>query len=89
MDKPIQMTFHARKRMLLRGATDEEVIRTVREGRNEPAKRAKWHSALRFDFGQASPINSLVYTYKTVDVVFAEEPGRIVVLTVKTYYHNE
>ena len=61
----------------------------MREGRKQPAKRGKWHAAFRFGFGQPSPVNGLVYAYKTVDVVFAEEPERIVVLTVKTYYHNE
>lgn len=89
MDKPVVLTFHAKQRMVARGATHEEVVTALREGRKEPAKRGKWHSISRFEFGQASPVNRRVYAYKTVDVVFDEEPARIVVLTVKTYYHNE
>ena len=89
MDKPIELTFHVRQRMVSRGASQAEVIRTIREGRKEPARRGKWHSVFSFEFNQASPVNGLLYSYKTVDTVFAEEPDRIVVLTVKTYYHNE
>ena len=89
MHKPIELTYHVQQRMVSRGATHDEVIRTVLEGRKESAKRDKWHSVFRFEFNQPSPVNGLVYLYKTVDAVFAEEPDRIVVLTVKTYYHNE
>jgi len=89
VDKSIKITFHARQRMVARGATDNEVLTTVREADKIPAKRGKWHSVMRFEFGRPSPVNGLVYAYKTLDAVFAEEPGRIVVLTVKVYYHNE
>lgn len=89
MDKPLELTYHVRQRMVSRGATQDEVIRTIREGLKEPAKRGTWHSVFRFEFNRASPVNGLMYSYKTVDAVFAEEPDRIVVLTVKTYYHNE
>ncbi len=33
-------------------------------------------------------MNGLPYRYKTVDVVFVDEPERIFVVTVKVYYSN-
>ena len=86
--KPIVLTLHAKDRLVLRGATADEITRAVREGAWESARRGKWHSTLRFAFHEASPVNGVVYTYKTVDVVFADEPERIVVVTVKVYYHD-
>ena len=87
-EKPVEITFHARRRMIDRGGTDEEVILAVRSGTSEPAKRGKWHSSMTFEYNEPSPVNDLVYAYKTVDAVFAEEEKRIVVVTVKVYYHN-
>ena len=87
-DKPVHLTRHARERLGLRGATEHEVTVTLREGSRNPAKRGKLHATRRFDFQQPSPVNGLVYAYKTVDVVFSEEPQQIVVLTVKVYYHD-
>jgi len=87
-DKPIVISLHAKTRMVQRGATFEEVTKVLREGQKEQAKRGKWHSILKFEFDKPSPITGLTYTHKTVDIVFLEEPERIVVLTVKVYYHN-
>jgi hypothetical protein len=74
--------------MASRGATDEEVSKAVADGVRQPAKRDKWHSALTFGYNKPSPVNGKFYGYKTVDVIYAEESERIVVLTVKVYYHN-
>ena len=87
-DRLIVLSRHANDRLAQRGATAEEVTTTVREGEWQPAKRGKLHAAKRYDFGGASPVNGLVYGYKTVDAVFADEPQRIFVLTVKVYYSN-
>jgi len=88
-NKPIAISLHAKTRMAQRGATFEEVAKVLREGKREQAKRGKWHSLLRFEFNKPSPITGLTYTHKTLDIVFLEEPERIVVLTVKVYYHNQ
>lgn len=87
-DKPVILTGHAKDRLLLRGATVEEVIKAVREGQWQLAKRGKWHAARQFEFGGISPVNGLRYNFKTVDAVFADEPDRLVVLTVKVFYHD-
>lgn len=72
----------------MRGATELEVVEAVRGGPWEPAKHGKKHAARRFEFGRPSPVNGVFYAFKTVDAVFAEELDRIVVLTVKVYYHD-
>jgi hypothetical protein len=87
-DTPIVLSGHAKDRLAQRGTTAEEVASTVREGDWQPAKRGKQHAAKRFEFGGLSPVNGLVYRYKTVDVVFADEAERIFVVTVKVYYSN-
>ena len=88
-DTPIALSVHAKDRLVQRGTTAEEVANTVREGDWQPAKRGKQHAAKRFEFGGLSPVNGLPYRYKTVDVVFADEPECIFVVTVKVYYSNE
>ena len=88
-DKPIVLTLHAKTRMVQRGATFDEVQKALRAGKREQAKRGKWHSVLKFEFDKASPLTGLIYTHKTVDIVFTEETERIVVLTTKVYYHND
>jgi len=87
-DTPIVLSIHAKDRLAQRGATAEEVANTVRDGDWQPAKRGKQHAAKQFEFGGLSPVNGLPYRYKTVDVVFADEPERIFVVTVKVYYSN-
>jgi hypothetical protein len=39
-----------------------------------------------YSFGKPSPINRQVYPFKTVHVIFADEPGEIVIVTVLVYY---
>jgi len=87
-EKPIKFTRHAMERMAMRGSNAGEVSAVIRQGKWLPAKRGKWHCPCRLELGQPSPVNGLPYAYKTVDVVFAEEPAFIVVLTVKVYYHD-
>jgi hypothetical protein len=37
-------------------------------------------------FGRPSPINQQIYPFKTVHVIFADEPNEIVIVTVLVYY---
>lgn len=88
MDKPIYFSIHARNQMLMRGAEEHEVIDSIRLGSWQPAKNGKFQSRAQFEYNQQSPVNQQVYTYKAVNPVFDEQPGRIVVMTVKVYYFN-
>ena len=87
-DKPIVLSLHAKDRLAQRGANADEVTATVRTGEWQPAKRGKQHAVRRFDFGGTSPINGVQYKYRTLDVVFVDEPQRIFIVTVKVYYSN-
>jgi hypothetical protein len=88
MEKRIYFSSHAKLRMLLRGAEENEVILTIRSSKWELINRGRHHCHHQFDFNGTSPINNKFYKYKTVDVIFAEEPTEIIVITVKVYYHN-
>jgi hypothetical protein len=83
MPKPVLMTRHAVDQMIRRGAEEPEVVRAVREGAWESARRGKWHASVRIPFRRPSPVNGRVYAWKVVDAVFADEPEEIAVVTVK------
>jgi hypothetical protein len=87
-NKPIVVSRHAAQRMAQRGATLEEIEQAIRTGSWQPAQRGKWHTRSEFPFDAISPVNGRRYAYKTVDVVFADDPASIMVVTVKVYYHN-
>ena len=70
-----------------KGQHSEETERAIRTRPWRPAKfRGKWHARCVFPFDANSPVNGRHYAYKTVDVVFADNPTSIVVVTVKVYY---
>ena len=87
MDKPIHFTNHARERMVLRGASTDEVVEAIRGGTKREARRSKSQSRLIFPFDNFSPVNGKWYQNKTVEALYADEENAIVVLSVKVYYH--
>ena len=68
--KPIRYSDHARLQRVLRGATEEEVAITIREGRWETAKMGKFRSRHQFDFNRVSLTNQKYYKCKTVESIF-------------------
>lgn len=88
MQRSIRFSRHALDQMKLRGATQEEVIEAIQTSTWQTARRGKHEVRKTFSFGQPSPVNKLVYTYKTVRVIFADEPTEVVVVTVIVYYRN-
>jgi hypothetical protein len=88
MVKPIYFSTHARERILLRGAVENEVIIAIRSGNWQPTKEGKFSARAQFDFNNQSPINQQFYAYKAVKPVFRELPEKIVVVTVNVYYFN-
>lgn len=84
--KSIHFSHHALDQMRLRGATPEEVRETVETSSWQSAKRGKHQTHKTFTFGRPSPINQQVYPFKTVHVIFADEPNEIVIVTVLVYY---
>ncbi len=87
-DKAITISRHAAQRITQRGATLEETEQAIRTRPWRPAQRGKRHARCTFPFDANSPVNGTHYAYKTVDVVFADNPASIVVVTVKVYYHD-
>ncbi len=86
--KPIRISRHAARRMVQRGAMLAEVEQVIRTTQWQPAQRGKWHARRALPFGAVSPVNRRHYAYKTVNVVFVNDPASIVVATVKVYYHD-
>jgi muramoyltetrapeptide carboxypeptidase LdcA involved in peptidoglycan recycling len=84
--KTIRFSQHALDQMRLRGATREEVRETVQTTLWQLAKRGKYQVRKTFAFGRPSPINQQIYPFKTVHVIFADEPDEIVIVTVLVYY---
>lgn len=89
MTKLIRFSQHAYHRMRLRGATETEVSKAIQSGAWQPAQRGKFQVRKTFAFGQPSPVSQQIYAFKTVHVIFADEPDRIVVITVLVYYQDE
>lgn len=75
--------------MDLRGASEAEVIESIRSEKWQPALQEKLQVRKRFDFGKPSPVNQQVYAFKTIHAIFAEETDSIIVITVIVYYANE
>ena len=50
MVKPVVFTDHARDRVVLRGTTEEDVIRAVQTGRPEPAQRGLFLYRLTLEY---------------------------------------
>ncbi len=87
-EKPIVVSAHAAERMRQRGATTTEVEYVVRNAAWRPALSGKLQAKHQFPFGGPAPGTGRVYKFKKVETIFAEESARIVVVTVKVYYHD-
>ena len=74
--------------MVLRGASEEEISKTIRTGEWKMAKNGKFSVKCQFDFNKVSLINQKFYKYKTIEPIFVEEYNEIIVITVKVYYFN-
>lgn len=88
MIKPIIISQHARRQMILRGAQENEVILAIQTGVWQSAKKGRMHAQYVVNFNAISPVNQKFYLWKTVDAIFVEEQDKIEVVTVIVYYHN-
>ncbi|MCI0693809.1 DUF4258 domain-containing protein [candidate division KSB1 bacterium] len=88
MIKPIIISQHARRQMILRGAKENEVMLAIQTGVWQPAKKGRIHAQYLGDFNDISPVNQKFYRWKTVDAIFVQEQDKIEVVTVIVYYHN-
>jgi hypothetical protein len=84
MEKPIRLSNHALIQCKERGVTEEEVIETIRNGTQEPAKNNRFICRENFQYNDYW--NDSFYPIKQVAPVFVEEANEIVVVTVYSYY---
>ena len=82
--KPVRLTNHARLQCGERGASEAEVIKTIGEGVQEPAKAGRL--LYRYNFPFNAVWQGHRYSVKQVAPVIKEEPDEIVVITVYTFY---
>jgi hypothetical protein len=82
--KPIRLTSHARLQCTERGATEDEVAQTVREGTREPAKLGR--TLCRFSFAFNRTWQGNWYAVKQVGPVIKETDVEIIVITVYVFY---
>jgi len=82
--KPIVFCEHALDAMIDRGATCEEVEQAIRRGEQIPAKKGR--IAVRKNFLHQRLWKGRYYENKQVMPIVAEEPDRLVVGTVYTFF---
>lgn len=82
--KPIRFSRHALLQMAERGATQEEVLETIRSGEQVPAKRGRQGYRKNFQYGQWW--GGRRYAIKQVLAIVADDPEVVVVVTVYTFY---
>ena len=82
--KRVRIHPHARERMEERGATEEEVIETVRKGERFPVKFGR--TGFRRNFPFDTLWRGKHYHTKQVEVYAVEEEDKIVVITVIVKY---
>jgi hypothetical protein len=70
--------------MTFRGATEEDVVETIRQAEWQPAERGRLDCRWESPFGR--DWNGRRYSSKQVRPVFVNEPAEIVVVTVYVYY---
>jgi hypothetical protein len=82
--KSIEFSQHAREQMVERGASEDEVIETIRTGERVPAKRGRQGYRTNFQYNRRW--GGRIYAIKQVLAIVAEEPDALVVVTVYTFY---
>ncbi len=86
--KPVRLSAHAMSRARERGASEDEIIAAILHGSREPARQGKWRVKHQLPYGGRSPFGEMRYNEKTVEVIYADEPGEVVVITVKVFYRG-
>ena len=82
--KTIHLSGHARDGIRHRGATEQEVLETIRTSYWRPAELGRLECRKDFAYGQ--DWNGTFYATKQVRPIFVEADDGIVVVTVYVYY---
>ena len=84
MEKPIEISQHAREQMSERGAREEEVLTAIRQGEAEPTRMGRIMYRKNFQFNRRW--RGKYYAVKQVVPIVKEESKKLVVVTVYTFY---
>lgn len=84
MEKPIEISEHAREQMIERGAKEEEVLTVIRQGEAEPSRLRRVMYRKNFQFNGVW--RGKRYAVKQVVPIVIEESEKLVVVTVYTFY---
>ena len=84
--KPFRLSAHAVRRSVQRGASEQEIAHVLATATRETADRGLWRAHGTFSSPTRSPVNGTMYNQKAVEIIFADEPDGITVVTVKVYY---
>jgi hypothetical protein len=84
MPKPVEFHLHARERLVERGVTEEEIIATVANGEQGPAKFGR--TLFRRNFVFDSIWRGRRYGTKQVEVFAVDEGDHWLVITVIAKY---
>lgn len=82
--KDIKIHPHAKKRMQERGASEDEIIKTVETGENFPAKFGRIGYRRNFVFD--GKWRGKIYGTKQIEVFTVEEEGDLIIVTVMVKY---
>ena len=82
--KLIRFSRHSLEQMRERGASKDEVIKSIRAGEVVPAKRGRLGFRKNFQYDQ--PWGGRNYAMKQVLALVAEKESVLVVVTVYTFY---
>ena len=83
-EKPIYLSGHARQQLGFRGASEQDVIESIRTSTWEPAELGRLECRKNFAFN--AEWNGKYYSTRQIRPIFVEEPDEIVVVTVYVYY---
>lgn len=82
--KPVRLSKHAQDNADHRGASENEVVETIRTATWQPADAGRMECRMDVPYGREW--NGKLYDTKQVRPIFVEEADEIVVITVYVYY---
>jgi hypothetical protein len=84
--KPVVFTRHARQRLAERRTTEDEVVQALRDAPWIRTAKGRYAATKWYPFGQEH--EGYFYAGKDVRAIFADEPERVVVVTLYVYFNE-
>ena len=84
ISKPIQLSEHAKEKLIIRGTNETEIEEAIRTTQWKPVELGRLECRKESTFKKSW--NEKFYERKLVRPIFVEEKDRIFVITVYVYY---